>query len=235
VWRGGVKGLDRRAASGTTLTLLLVGLLAVTINVSVVEAGGTVYIRADGSVDPLDSILPVHNVAAVNVTTILPYGASAAYPRWMVNVNITVENRGDFTENFTVTAYYNYTNFIAAQNVTDLLPGNTTALTIPWNTWNIAPNEYNYTSGQYTPYTITVNISSPTLGETTWYDGTVTVRRFGDANGDGHCDGFDYTYINVHWLTVYPDIMYDPNPDFKGDGAIDGFDWTYISIYWCTF
>ena len=45
-------GLSLRVISGLTLTLLLVSMLHVVFNVQVVVATGTIYIRADGSIDP---------------------------------------------------------------------------------------------------------------------------------------------------------------------------------------
>ena len=43
---------DRKAVTGITLTLLLIGALGLVFDVGLVGAGGTIYIRADGSIDP---------------------------------------------------------------------------------------------------------------------------------------------------------------------------------------
>jgi len=48
----GERGLSKRTVSGITLTLLLMGMLALAFNIQPVKAGGTIYIRADGSVEP---------------------------------------------------------------------------------------------------------------------------------------------------------------------------------------
>jgi len=76
------------------------------------------------------------------------------------------------------------------------------------------------------------NVSSPILGEIDVTDGAVKVLRSGDANGDGHCDGYDFAMLNVCWLAMYPDDRYNPNADFNGDGIIDGFDFTSINVNW---
>jgi len=128
---------------------------------------------------------------------------------------------------------------IGTQTVINLAPGAEQTLTFTWNTADVAPCGYNYTIGQYIPYPISA-YADPVPGETnitdnTFINGNVTVRRFGDANGDGHCDGYDYTMLNAHWLMVYPQVMYDPNADFNGDGSIDGFDYTYINVNWLTY
>jgi parallel beta-helix repeat protein len=50
--RGGEVGLERKKASGILLILLLTGLLIFAFDVSLVWAGGTIYIRPDGTIDP---------------------------------------------------------------------------------------------------------------------------------------------------------------------------------------
>ena len=42
----------KKTVSGIMLTLLLVGMLTLAFNIQPVKAGGTIYIRADGSIDP---------------------------------------------------------------------------------------------------------------------------------------------------------------------------------------
>ncbi len=169
----------------------------------------------------------------INGMTTIPYNATAAYPGWTVNVTVFLQNRSANPETFNATAYYD--SHTMGNQTVEVAPGAREALTFTWNLDGVTPCTYNYTSGEYIPYTIIVNVSSPTLGETTWYDGTVTVRRLGDANGDGHCDGYDFTMLNVCWLMVYPDERYNPNADFNGDGSIDGYDFTHINLNWLTY
>jgi len=55
--------LKRKAVSGIMLTLLLMGILTLAFNIQPVKASGTIYIRADGSVDPPTApIISVDNV-----------------------------------------------------------------------------------------------------------------------------------------------------------------------------
>jgi parallel beta-helix repeat protein len=62
----GEKGLSKRTVSGITLTLLIIGMLILTFNIQPVEASGTIYIRADGSIDPPTApISTVDNVTYV--------------------------------------------------------------------------------------------------------------------------------------------------------------------------
>jgi len=54
----------RRVISGTSIILLLVGLFGFAVNVQRVRADGTIYIRADGSIDP-----PKANITSVDNVT----------------------------------------------------------------------------------------------------------------------------------------------------------------------
>jgi len=56
----------RRIVSGFILTLLLTGMLALAFNIKPVSASGTIYIRADGSVEPQDA--PISTVDNVSYT-----------------------------------------------------------------------------------------------------------------------------------------------------------------------
>ena len=58
--------MSKRTVSGIMLTLLLIGMLTLTFNIQPVKASGTIYIRADGSVDPLTApISRVDNVTYI--------------------------------------------------------------------------------------------------------------------------------------------------------------------------
>jgi parallel beta-helix repeat protein len=60
------KGMDGKAVTGIMLTLLLIGALGLVFDVRLVGASGTIYIRADGSIDPPTApITTVDNVTYV--------------------------------------------------------------------------------------------------------------------------------------------------------------------------
>jgi len=44
--------VERKTVSGIMVTLLLVSMVTVALNVQSAKASGTIYIRADGAVDP---------------------------------------------------------------------------------------------------------------------------------------------------------------------------------------
>jgi parallel beta-helix repeat protein len=58
--------MNRRAVSGTMLILVLIGMLTLAFNIQQVEASGTIYIRADGSVEP--DTAPISTVDNVTYT-----------------------------------------------------------------------------------------------------------------------------------------------------------------------
>ncbi len=178
----------------------------------------------------------VHDVAVVSVTVTLPYGADACYPGWgnypeewrQIRIAVVVENLGTEYENFTVTTYYDdhaiqdyYGNH--TQAVINLASGSNATLTFAWNTKGVKPCTY---SGSYIPYTISAN-ASIVAGETNTannykVDGTVVVRRPGDATGDGHCKVGDLAILGCFWYGgSYPSHGYNWLADFNGNRCID--------------
>ncbi|MDH5779210.1 MAG: hypothetical protein OEZ29_01285, partial [Candidatus Bathyarchaeota archaeon] len=54
--------MKRKAVMGIMLTLLFVGILSLTFGIQPVKAIGTIYIRADGSIEGTTDIMTVDNV-----------------------------------------------------------------------------------------------------------------------------------------------------------------------------
>jgi subtilase family serine protease len=81
---------------------------------------------------------PKHDLAAItqvaNVTMVEQGG-------W-VQINVTVENMGDFTESFNVTCYYDSNNVIETKRVAKLEAGQSTTLIFYWNTATVDPGIY---------------------------------------------------------------------------------------------
>jgi len=168
-------------------------------------------------------------ILAIAITT-LPYNATAAYPGWNVNISVFLLNIGANTETFNVTAYYDE-HAIGKQTV-QLAQGENTTITFTWNLTGVDPCEYNSTGGYYIPYIISANVSSPTLGEIKSYDGTVTVRRPGDANGDGKIYIGDLSLIGGSWNQAYPSSYYKWQADFNGDGKVYIGDLAILGSNW---
>jgi hypothetical protein len=79
----------------------------------------------------------IHNVAITSVTA-----SSAAIEKGgTVTIQITASNKGNYTESFTVKAYYNTTT-IKTEPVTNLNPGSDQSITVAWSTANAAVGTY---------------------------------------------------------------------------------------------
>jgi len=106
----------------------------------------------------------VHDVAVTNIV-VSPTMALDGQP---VSVNVTVENQGNRTETFTVSAYYN-SSLIQTQTVSNLAGGANILINYSWNTAGVAP-------GTYTIKAVASSIPGETdKADNTFIDGTVTV------------------------------------------------------------
>ena len=142
------------------------------------------------------------------------------------SVDIVVENQGNFTETFNVTAYANST-VIGSENVT-LTAGSSATVTFTWDTSGFAKG--NYTISAY---------AWPVSGETytadnDLTDGWVTVTILGDVNGDFKCEGKDIAIIAKAYGTRAGEAGYVPNADINDDGRIDGKDIAVSAKYYGT-
>ena len=117
----------------------------------------------------------VRDVAIVEITS-----NNWAYQGWTIPINVTVENKGDTTETFTVKLYYD-TTLIEEKTVVDLPPQENITLTFYWNTTLIQPCQ-NYTiSGGIPPIPYEYDTTNNNL-----VDGTIKIRVYGDVTGDGY-------------------------------------------------
>jgi hypothetical protein len=139
------------------------------------------------------------------------------------DVYVTVENQGEVTETFNVTASANSTE-IGRQQIT-LNSGENATLTFTWDTTGFVKG--NYTISAY---------ASSVLGETDTLDNTcaggfVIVGLIGDVNPfDGYVGIDDIFNIATHFGHEPPnwDPMRDPNYDINGDHYV-GIDDIFIA------
>jgi len=132
------------------------------------------------------------------------------------SINVTVENQGDFNETFSIIAYAN-TTIIGIQNVT-LANGNSTTITIIWNTMNTSYG--NYTISAY----ITPLVGEIDVSDNNFIDGWVFVTIPGDVDGDRDVDIFDIVSMAGVYGEVFPPVWPIPPPDIDGDGDVDIYD-----------
>jgi len=171
--------------------------------------GDTPYIINTNNQDYYPLMMPwsvVHDVAVTNLTTCKD-GCTpirTVGQNYMMHINVTVENQGNFAENLSVTVYANAT--VINQTQTTLSSATTAVLTIRWNA--TLPYD-NYTISAY---------ASPIQGETetannNFTGGTVAVTIPGDINGDFQVKPKDLNTL----LAAFGSRPYNPNCDLAND------------------
>ena len=159
----------------------------------------------------------------IEVTNLLP-SKTVVGQGYSVYINVTVENQGDYTETFNVTVYYNETAITLPNGknhtTTTLTSGNSTTITLTWNTTGVA-------KGNYTIKAIADTVPGETdTDDNTKVDGWVIVSMVGDLTGpdgwpDGKCDMRDIRKVAKLFGVNYPDPRYEPNCDINDDLKID--------------
>ena len=164
--------------------------------------------------------LTVPDVSMANVTpskTIVGIG-------FKVNLSLTVENQGDYTESFNISAYANST-IIQTQTIT-LSGGNSTTIVFSWNTTGYAKGNY-----------IMSAVADTILGETetadnTYTYGTVLLTIPGDVNGDRIVEVYDLFMISKLYNSTPISPNWNPNADINNDEAVNTLDIEITSAHW---
>lgn len=158
-----------------------------------------------------------HDVAIINVAV----SATKAYIGETVNITVTAENQGTYTETFNVTAKYENTTLailetVGTQEVTNMAPTENIILTFSWNTTDAQP---------CVNCTIKAEASTvPGESDTTdnlFTDGTVKIKLVGDVNGDGAVDVSDMTIVSIAYGNFEGEPGYNPEADLNKDGIVD--------------
>ena len=159
----------------------------------------------------------MHNVAIIGVSV----SRTCVYQGNLITINVQVKNKGSFSENLTVTAYYNST-VIQTQTVTDLASNANLTLTFYWNTSSI---HYGY-------YIISAT-AKPVPGELDFSDNSmsdkiVRVRIPGDINCDGTIDIFDFSILHSAYGSNPISPNWIPDADINGDKTVDIYDFSIL-------
>jgi hypothetical protein len=162
----------------------------------------------DGTVNVLTA---KHDVAITRVKADVPW----TYQGWLVHINVTAANLGNFPETFNVTAFYNSTA-IGTVHLPSLPAGASITLTFAWNTAGLA-SRHNYTiSADATLVPFEYNITNNVL-----VDGKVNVRLFGDINGDGIVDVSDISAVTGAFGSYPGRPNWNPACDLDQNNVID--------------
>ncbi len=173
-------------------------------------------ITVTGSVNVIGNyVTKVHDVAVTCVVT----DRSWVYQGRSVNINVTVQNHGDFNETVTFTLYYDAAaNEIIASQDMALLKGESKTFSFKWNTQDIADG-HNYT------LTAVAAISADnTPTDNTLADNRIAVRIIGDINGDNKVDIKDIAEAAKAFGTYFgqgSSPRWNPDADINQDGKID--------------
>jgi len=206
---GSVPGVD---GSGTLTT----------INFQAVGGGNTTLhltdtVLGDSQANPIDhttndgniQVIGISDIAITNVTPCKTIVGQS----YTMKINVTVENQGDLTDTFNVTTYANTT--VIETKETTLSSGNSTTITLTWNTTGVAKG--NYTISAY---------AWPVSGEmdttdNTFVDGTVYVSIVGDVNGDDKVDMIDIGICCLAYGSYPGHSKWNPNADINDDDKVD--------------
>jgi len=163
-----------------------------------------------------------HDITVANVEP----SKTIAGQNYSLNIQVTVENEGVYTQTFNVATYANNT-IIQTQTVT-LADRSSAIMTFNWDTTNFPKSNYAISA-----------IASVVPGETDTTDntltkGTVKVVIPGDVNADGTVGMADMSGISAHWYPGPPMglLGYHPNFDINGDGSINMQEVSIMSAYW---
>jgi len=136
-----------------------------------VEQGGTLYSPA---VYTTFEIIGSVSVRDVSITEVTPSKTDVIRGE-TVQITVTAKNKGDETESFNVTLYYDNVP-IDTKRVTSLSPGAETQLVFQWNTSDVNP-------GKYVIKAVADILEGETnIEDNTFLDGTVTIEPLFNLN-----------------------------------------------------
>jgi pimeloyl-ACP methyl ester carboxylesterase len=150
-----------------------------------------------------------HNINLLTITV----SKTVVGQTYEMSINVTIENEGDFLENFNVTLYSN-TTIIGKQPIGGMPNGTWTTITFTWNTTGFAKG--NYTISAY---------AWPVLGETDTDDnrftgGVVTVTVAGDLDGNFAVQLVDLVILAKAYGSKPGEPNWNPNADLDDNGIV---------------
>lgn len=161
--------------------------------------------------------LPIHDVAVTDVRT----SKSGCWPiptvgeGYTVQVNVTTENQGDFSETFNI--YLNESVSPTPLSVT-LSSGDHVTFTIVWNTSGLA-------KGNWTLIAFAEIVQNETDTEdNTFEECWLVITVPGDLNGDFIVDIFDAILLSNAFNSQPFSLNWNVNTDINNDNLVDIFD-----------
>jgi len=168
---------------------------------------------APGNIDhyPLLEPFNLHNVG----TTRFLLSKTVVGKPFSVKLNLTVQNLGMFTEQFTLTVLVN-TALLTQQTISLSLRQSNTVIVV-WDTTSVA-------KGNYTLKAATTAVPDETETSDNTLCRWVVVTISGDINGDFIVDIYDAISLANVYNTQPSGPNWNPNADINGDGIVDIYD-----------
>ncbi len=156
-----------------------------------------------------------HDIAVIDVSPARDW----IYETWTIDINVTLTNQGNFTENPVVNVYFNSTGgpqLIGTQTV-GLDPGETKILTFVWDTTGVE-HCHNYTITANATIPIESDNSDNVLQSPT----LVRVRLLGDISGDDYVGIDDINTMTQYFGAMEGQPRWNPDADFStpSDGYV---------------
>jgi len=211
--------------AGETAKLLGVEFTAENYGFTVLDLHDVIIKDKNGNVVPCDvgdgyvSIIK-HDIAVTGCST----STNATYVGRLVDVSVTVENKGNVAENITVKVYAD-SQLIATLSIS-LNPNETVTLTATWNTSSWMPSLKPYqlkAEAEAVPYEVS-------LENNVFTDGNVTLKIVGDVNGDGIVDIKDLELWDAAFGSKPGDSNWNLQADINGDNIVDKEDGILIIL-----
>lgn len=161
----------------------------------------------------------LHDIAIINMKT-----SKTIANDTNIYVNVTIENQGQMTETFDVTAYHDSTS-IETKTVANLTQGTSTVITFTWDTKTVP-------KGNYTISATAATIPGETdTADNTYTNGWVLETILGDVTGDGQVNILDISLVAVAFGTKPGDPNWDPNADINNDNETNILDISTVAIH----
>jgi hypothetical protein len=141
-----------------------------------------------------------------------------------MNIDVTIENQGDYSESFNVTLY------------ADSVPFETKTVTLAGDITEVIVFRWNTTGFAYGNYTVTVHVwpvdGESDISDNDLTDGIVRVGIPGDINKDGHVTLTDLVLLANAYSSRPGDPKWNGDADINGSGAVDLPDLVFLAKYY---
>jgi outer membrane protein assembly factor BamB len=162
-------------------------------------------------------LLTVADVKRDLAVTAITVSKTIVGQNYSLQINVTVENYGDFSEVSNVTIYAEATIIGIISDVT-ILSGNSAIVTFTWNTTGFAKG--NYTISAYA-WTVLDEINT---SDNTLTDGWVIITTPADINGDRSVNFLDAIMLGIAFGSQPNSPNWNPNADLICDFTINYLD-----------